>query len=181
MRIKPIVSLQTSIPFSHVLQKVLEFHLFSVEFIEDDILNFNKSRKYVENNGNVDAIFFDPPYIFGRKKGNDVRSQDYGGYDYALEQVKDFITSANNNFPEFLKDKGLLFLKHTDVFSLEERKFYFCASIWPIILSNFKVIDHYIVPPHHISPTAWQVKNRPCGIVNYTYLTVFGKGGSHED
>jgi hypothetical protein len=156
---------------------------FNIHFIPDDIDNFNFTADYVKRNGPTDAIFFDPPYIFhSKKKGQDVRKDDrgddYGGYHHDLSDVKRFMMNANEHFPDFLKEEGLLFLKYTDVFSLEERHFYFCAALWSNLFFNFHVIDHYIIRHHHISPTAWQVKNRPCGIVNYTYLTIFKKGSS---
>lgn len=148
---------------------------FSPVFINDDITSFEKTAQYVEEHGPVDAIFFDPPYIFGHKQSRDVRREDYGDYYYSFEDVQDFIASANERLPVFLKPSGLLFFKYTDVFCLAERKFYFCALLWTQELSNFNVLDHYIIPHHHISPTAWQVKNRPCGIVNYTYLSVLSR------
>jgi len=148
---------------------------FNLHFIDDDIHHFANTENHVQEYGKADAIFFDPPYIFGSAWGQDVRRGDYGEYHHTFGDVANFLTNANLTFPDFLKEEGLLFLKYTDVFSLKERKFYFCASLWPPLFSNFEVIDHYIIPHHHISPTAWQVKNRPCGIVNYTYLTVFRK------
>lgn len=207
----PIVTLQTKLSFSQVLQNVLEFHLpenatiidptpgklysweyymrelrkrqlfprkqFDLIFIQDDISNFQKTKEHTQGKGLVDALFFDPPYIFGNKAGPDVRREDYGGYNYSMENIRNFLTVANHEFPACLKVAGLVFLKYTDVFSMQERKFHLCVSQWPGLFHNFDVIDHYIIPHHHISPTAWQVKDRPCGIVNYTYLTVFKKKG----
>ncbi len=149
---------------------------FNLRFIEDDITSFFDTRTHVRDNGPANAIFFDPPYIFGYKQSRDPRREDYGGYHYTFEKVKSLMRAANSALPECLKEEGLLFLKYTDVFSLQERRFYLCAFYWPRELTNFEAIDHYIIPHHHISPTAWQVKDRPCGIVNYTYLTVFQKG-----
>jgi len=150
---------------------------FNIIFIEDDISNFTKTRTFVRKNNQVDAIFFDPPYIFGHKKKQDPRREDYGGYHHTFKEIQELLNLANKTLPIFLKENGLLFFKYSDVFSLEERKFYLCASLWIQALNNFEVIDHYIIPHHHISPTAWQVKDRPCGIVNYTYLTVLKRKG----
>lgn len=158
---------------------------FNIIFIEDDILSFDKTIKYVEEEGKVDSIFFDPPYIFGKEgtgcDWGDVRREDYGEYYYSVEEVEAFFEEADIKFPKLLKNNGMLFLKYTDVYSVKDRKFFFCAARWPNVLSNFKVVDHYIIPHHHISPTAWQVKNRPCGIVNYTYLTAFRKEDKIEN
>jgi hypothetical protein len=149
---------------------------FHIRFIKDNIMDFALTQENVRKFGTVDAIFFDPPYIFGNAQGSDERKEDYGEYHYGFSEVEEFIRKANEILPDCLKEKGLLLLKYTDVFSLKERKFYFCPPLWSQALSKFKAIDHYIIQHHHISPTAWQVKDRPCGIVNYTYLTVFRKG-----
>jgi len=146
---------------------------FNIAFIDDNILSFEKTEDYVRKHGRVDAIFFDPPYIFGSKKGPDVRREDYGEYNYSIEEVEEFFVFANRTFHRFLKDEGKLFLKYTDVYSVKDRQFFFCAGRWPGVMGNFHIIDHYTIAHHHISPTAWQVKDRPCGIVNYTYLSVF--------
>lgn len=148
---------------------------FNVVFIEDDITSFALTTGWANIAGPADAIFYDPPYIFGTSQEQDSRVHDYGNYNYFEEAVAEFFSIANKMFPSFLKDDGKLFIKYTDVFSLQDREYFFCANKWPSILSNFKVIDHYIIVHHHISPTAWQVKDRPCGIVNYTYLTVLKK------
>lgn len=126
-----------------------------------------------EVNRQYDAIFFDPPYIFDLPKNKDKRATDYGEYYHSRKEVADLMIQANRIFPQLLKPTGKLFLKYSDVFSVSKREYYFCINDWPLLFNNFKVIDHYIIQHHHISGTAWQVKNRPCGIINYTYLTVF--------
>jgi len=146
---------------------------FDIQFIPDDITTFQKTKEYVEENGPADAMYYDPPYLFGASGTKDYRTKDYGGYHYTFDEVKNFVAIANEMIPGFLKDTGLLFFKYTDVFSLAERKYYPCFVLWPNVMTNFEVVDHYIIQHHHVSPTAWQVKDRPCGIVNYTYLTVF--------
>ncbi len=145
---------------------------FDVHFIPDDISTFALTRQHVSEHGKADAVFFDPPYIFGCKRAPDVRREDYGDYDYEFSDVIRFMRQANAVLPDVLKDNGLLFLKFTDVYSVRERKYYFCSPLWMSAFSHFEVIDHYIIPHHHVSPTAWQVKDRPCSIVNYTYLSV---------
>jgi len=144
---------------------------FCLVFVDDNLLTFDKSRQF--NFEKLDAAFVDPPYIFGHKQSGDTRREDYGGYHRSFGDIKTLMESVNHHLPAILPLEGKLFLKYTDVFSLSDRKFFHCASLWPGILNNFRVIDHYIIQHHHVSPTAWQVKERPCGIVNYTYLTVF--------
>lgn len=146
---------------------------FSVDWIEEDLSTYKKMRELISaGNKKWDAVFFDPPYIFGLANSNDKRCQSYGQYKHSFQDIKAFFTKANDIFPKLLKSEGKLFLKSSDVFSLAERKFYFAIFHWVKAFSNFEVVDHYITTHHYINPTAWQVKNRPCGIINYTYLTV---------
>ena len=142
---------------------------FRVFWVEENLSSYSYTKSMKEK---YDAIFFDPPYIFGLEKSSDQRTEDYGGYNHSFEEIQTMFEKANLALPNVLKPQGKLFLKYTDVFSLQERRFYFLSPVWVKALSNFAVIDHYVIAHHHISPTAYQVKNRPCGIVNYTYLSV---------
>ena len=123
-----------------------------------------------------DAIFFDPPYIFGNKNTEDVRELQYGGYENTYDDFCSLLGKANDKFPSLLKENGLLFLKATDVFDLSQRK-YCHHSDWLSLFDNFVIVDCFITLHHHISGTAWQVKERPCSILNYTYLFVMRKKG----
>ena len=125
-------------------------------------------------NKEFDAIYFDPPYIFDVSKSTDVDEEKYGGYNFSQEEIRGFFGAANRLFPKWLKKKGKLFVKHCDVFSMKDRKFHFAPLMWLSILDKLEVIDFYIIPIKSINPTAYQVKNRPCGVVNYTYLAVLG-------
>jgi len=140
-----------------------------------DIITKYNLEQCVDLSKKFEAIFFDPPYIFDIQKTDDGREENYGEYHHALEDIEQLFQLANITFPSLLIPNGKLFLKYTDVFSMKARKFFFCTMQWINIMKNFKVIDHYIIQHHHISPTAYQVKNRPCGIVNYTCLTVLQK------
>jgi len=207
---KPILSFQNQ-PFPQVFKMVLDFHLqegatildttpgmrYSWKKYEQNI-KYNDIQFFKEKEYNIsylytpieklfdlpmifDALFFDPPYIFGTKgKTTDPREEDYGAYQHDFNKIREIFETANTVFPSILKPDGKLFVKYSDVFSLTDHSFYLCCSIWPNILSNFHVIDHYIIQHHHISPTAWQVKDRPCSILNYTYLTVFKKNESER-
>jgi len=204
--LRPLLALQTTIPFDKVLVMILNFHLrneakilditpgekhswrtwlreekkrsslffprkkFYITWIEEDLETYRQTKTLQKE---YDAIFFDPPYIFGLSSTSDIRSKDYGEYFHSFDNIQHMFEKANKYFPKVLITGGKLFLKYSDVFSLQDRKFYFLAQHWGNVLFNFKVIDHYIIQHHHISPTAYQVKERPCGIVNYTYLTVF--------
>ncbi len=127
-----------------------------------------------------DGIVFDSPYIFDADK-TDKNKRDYGGYDHNFKHIQNLISDANSIFPSMLKDNCLLFFKCSDVFSIKEKKFYFCGSLWIQILDNFVLKDMHIIIYHNISGTAWQVKDRPCSIVNYTYLFVLNKKGKKDE
>lgn len=122
-----------------------------------------------------DGIFFDPPYMFWGKATKDKRETEYGTYNHTFENIQNIINDANDIFPKLLKPTGKLFFKYTDVYTMENCKFYHCVSIWPGILSNFKVIDHYIIQHHHIPFWRFSNKHSFCRIGNYTYLTIFQK------
>lgn len=119
-----------------------------------------------------DAIYFDPPYIFDVDNSKDQDEEKYGGYDFSRDEIKGFFGAANRLFPGWLKKKGKLFLKYCDVFSMKDRKFHLASLMWLPVLDKFVVVDHYVVQHSHINPRAYSVKNRPCGVVNYTYLAV---------
>ncbi|MBN1683425.1 hypothetical protein JW865_07735 [Candidatus Bathyarchaeota archaeon] len=129
-------------------------------------LNFNKQ---------FDGIIYDPPYFFGYKNSNDPRRQDYGDYIQTYDDLLWFIVFANDKFPDWLKDDGKLILKCADQYQTKERKFYAHHITWVSKLSNFRLIDTFIFIHHRMSPTAFQVKNRPCSVIMHTYFLVFEK------
>lgn len=120
-----------------------------------------------------DGIFFDPPYIWGSiNDAPNNRAEDYGKYNWDLVDIELIIKEANDHFPELLKPKGKIFFKYTDVFSRKDHRFFLTTPMWVSILDNFHPIDFYITRHPRGNGTAFQVKNRPCGVNNYTYLMV---------
>ena len=83
--------------------------------------------------------------------------------------------TANVKFPKWLKDNGKLIVKCADQYQTKERKFYPHHYTWIRRLSNFKIIDFFIFTHHRMSPTAFQVKDRPCSVIMHTYFLVFKK------
>mgnify|MGYP001612549367 FL=1 len=189
-------------PFSAAFREVLDFHLSDGAKILDPTpgkgYSWQQYRQDCEENAYIlfprkqysihqdesffttstplqskyDAVYFDPPYFFGLGQTSDPREKDYGNYNHEKENLCKLLIVANIRFPQVLQKTGKLFFKYSDFFSVKDRCFHFCIPLWIPILNNFKVVDHYIIPHHRLTPTAWQVKNRPCGIVNYTYLSV---------
>lgn len=125
-----------------------------------------------------DGIIYDPPYFFGYKGSNDPRREDYGDYVQKYEDLLEFMDIANNKFPDWLKENGKLVVKCADQYQTKERKFYPHHYTWICRLPNFEIIDFFIFIHHRMSPTAFQVKNRPCSVIMHTYFLVFKKKDS---
>lgn len=124
-----------------------------------------------------DGIIFDPPYFFGYKGSTDPRREDYGDYIQNYEDLIWYMDLANNKFLEWLKDDGKLIVKCADQYQTKERRFYPHHYTWINRLSNFDIIDLFVFIHHRLSPTAFQVKNRPCSVIMHTYFLVFEKTG----
>lgn len=122
-----------------------------------------------------DGIIYDPPYFFGYKGSDDPRRKDYGDYLQTLDSLIEYMDVANSKFNSLLKDDGKLFVKCADQFNPKERKFYVHHHTWINRLTNFDIIDLFIFIHHRMSPTAFQVKNRPCSVIMHTYFLVFKK------
>lgn len=121
------------------------------------------------------GIVYDPPYFFGYKGSDDPRRQDYGDYLQTYEDLIWFMDIANEKFPSWLKPKGKLIVKCADQYQTQERKFYPHHNNWINKLSNFNIVDFLIFTHHRISPTAFQVKDRPCSVIMHTYFLIFKK------
>ena len=122
-----------------------------------------------------DCVVYDPPYFFGYLNSTDPRKEDYGEYTQDYKEFERFIDFANKEFPIWLKTDGKLIVKCADQYQTKERKFYPHHHTWIQKLTNFNLIDMYVFIHHRISPTAFQVKNRPCSIIMHTYFLVFKK------
>jgi hypothetical protein len=131
--------------------------------------------KDLELDEQFDGIVYDPPYFFGYKGSDDPRREDYGDYLQSYDDLLWFIDIANNRFPDWLKLNGKLIVKCADQYQTKERKFYPHHNTWINRLSNFQIIDLFVFIHHRISPTAFQVKDRPCSVIMHTYFLVFNK------
>ena len=120
-----------------------------------------------------DGIVFDPPYLFGYEGSVDPRREDYGDYGQDYEMLSGRMIVANAIFPEWLKEGGKIILKCSDQYQTKERKFYPHHIEWARLFDNFDLIDLFIHVHHRMSPTAFQVKDRPCSVIMHTYFMVF--------
>jgi len=149
------------------------------EVVFSDIIDFgyNQVSSISELNFDYkfDGIIYDPPYFFGYEGSNDPRREDYGDYIQDYESFLWFIETANEKFPELLKNYGKLIVKCADQYQTKERKFYAHHNEWINRLTNFEITDINIYVHHRISPTAFQVKDRPCSVIMHTYFLTFLK------
>jgi hypothetical protein len=122
-----------------------------------------------------DGIIYDPPYFFGYEGSDDPRRDDYGNYIQDYDSFLWFIETANNVFPHLLKNTGKLIVKCADQYQTKERKFYAHHYEWIKRLSNFEITDLNVFVHHRMSPTAFQVKDRPCSVIMHTYFLTFLK------
>jgi len=122
---------------------------------------------------NLDGIVYDPPYFFGYANSKDPRRDDYGDYVQNYNDLLEFMNIANILFPSWLKDDGKLIVKCADQYQTKERRFYPHHYTWINKLTNFEIIDLFVFIHHRISPTAFQVKNRPCSVIMHTYFLIF--------
>jgi DNA modification methylase len=126
-------------------------------------------------NYQFDGIVYDPPYFFGYKGSSEPRREDYGDYVQTYKDLVEFMTLANTKFPKWLKDDGKLIVKCADQYQTKERRFYPHHYTWIKKLSKFEIIDFFVFIHHRMSPTAFQVKDRPCSVIMHTYFLVFKK------
>lgn len=142
-----------------------------------DVVDYNQeivsdvSKLKFENE--LDCIVYDPPYFFGYLNSNDPRKEDYGDYAQEYKEFKKLIDVANDKFSNWLKKDGKLIVKCADQYQTKERKFYPHHYTWIQELSKFNLIDLFVFIHHRLSPTAFQVKNRPCSVIMHTYFLVF--------
>jgi len=146
---------------------------------QDVVADFRDLAKVFDERGvdsKFDCVVFDPDYLFGYKGSDDEREDDYGGYDQTFEELRDKMSDANDVFPKLLKPDGKLILKCSDQYQTDERAFYPLHHYWGNTFStfgNFWWVDFFIYVHHRMSPTAFQVKDRPCGVIMHTYFMVF--------
>jgi len=152
------------------------------DIVYSDIIDYGHNIVSDLNDLQFDKLFhgivFDPPYLFGIKNSKDIREDEYGGYAQTYDDLVALMTKARDKLFTLLVNKGILILKCQDMFHLQTRKFYALHVDWINLYSKlFNLKDIFINRYHHISPTAFQVKNRPCNVINHSYYIIFQKLG----
>ena len=162
----------------YIWEGFVEFHKWAIVYsdIKDFGYNLVCDFRDLKFDFKFDGIVFDPPYFFGVDNSDDRREEDYGGYAHSYEELCNLMEQARDKFQQLLKDEGVLILKCQDMFHVKTRKFYPLHIIWVNLFSNtYCLKDIFIYKYHRVSPTAYQVKDRPCNIINHTYFLVFQK------
>ena len=142
-----------------------------LDIVHGDIKDGQDFREACYKN-EFDGCFFDPPYIWSGKNSLDRRADDYGGYESPKEELQELVRKGFIVIHRALKPQGKLLFKYTDVFDLSRRKFNLGSEVWNIPPKGFQAIDHFIIRHRNLNPLAWAVKNRPCSVNNYSYLTI---------
>lgn len=120
-----------------------------------------------------DCVVYDPPYLIGENETDDPREKDYGTYAYSTSDLAAYMDLLHTVIPDLLKPKGKVILKCSDQYVVKERKFYPFHYKWMnVMVRDFEIIDIMIYRHHRMSPTAFQVKNRPCCVIMHTYYIV---------
>jgi hypothetical protein len=139
--------------------------------IDNEIVK--KKDIFIDSYDKCSCIVYDPPYFFGVKKSNDFRKDMYGGYAGTLDELRGYM-SAVKRLKESLLPGGKIILKCADQYYVPEKKLYLHHLDWikHLISSGYNVIDFYVYRHHHVSPTAFQVKNRNSAVIMHTYFIV---------
>lgn len=149
------------------------------EVVFSDLVNYGynivSSFADLDFSYEFDGIIFDPPYFFGYEGSNDPRREDYGDYIQTYDDLIWFMDTANIKFPGMIAPDGKLILKCADQYQTKERKFYAHHYEWIRRLTNFDMVDLNVFIHHRMSPTAFQVKDRPCSVIMHTYFLTFKK------
>lgn len=125
--------------------------------------------------GWFDVVFYDPPYLLdvADDETDDKRADAYGGYahnEMDLLRYMLFVRDAR----ALLRVGGKLIVKCQDQYVVATRRLWlhhlnWCAKIQDAGLS---LVDFYVYRYNRTSPTAFQVKERPCAVIAHTYFIV---------
>ena len=89
------------------------------EVVFSDVVDFGynkvQSIDELDYSSEFDCIVYDPPYFFGYKSSDDPRRKDYGDYDQSYESLLWFMDTANEIFPDVLKENGKVILECADL------------------------------------------------------------------
>lgn len=135
---------------------------------------FSLLHSHPEYEGAFDAVFYDPPYLIGAARTSDPRTQTYGGYDGDEGGLQRFMEAIEDPLRRCLRPGGKIIVKCGDQYVPKLRRFRPWHFYWMqhILSAGLDLIDLYIYRYHRVSPTAFQVKDRPCAVIAHTYFLI---------
>lgn len=124
-----------------------------------------------------DCVVYDPPYLVDAVAHADPREAAYGGYNITEQDLADYMRAMHYPIRDLLKPGGKIIVKCQDQYMSKERCFKTRHLEWMLRLQLYKfdLIDFYVYRYHRASPTAYQVKDRPCSVICHSYMIVASK------
>lgn len=128
--------------------------------------------------GVFDLLYYDPPWFIDIEgNSDDPRAEAYGGYGQQTCSLDRYV-DAVRDLAVHLRVGGKIVVKCSDQYHVPSRRLLlhhlqWCASVrcW------YDLVDFYVYRFHRVSPTAYQVKDRPCAVVSHSYFIVGQKRG----
>ncbi len=123
--------------------------------------------------GAFSMVVYDPPYFVNVNKSKDPRENLYGGYDMSMNRLFDYMRWTYNTAPWLLNANGKIIVKCADQYVVKDRELKLWHMNWVNYIGEaFDIVDLFVYPYHRVSPTAYQVKDRPSSIIAHTYFIV---------
>lgn len=123
--------------------------------------------------GAFDVVYYDPPWFVDiGSSTKDPREAAYGGYSGNARSFDEYVTFVAT-LPSFLKPGGKAIVKCSDQFHVPTRRLLLLHVEWVrAVEAVMDVVDFYVYRYHRVSPTAYQVKDRPCAVIAHSYFIV---------
>lgn len=123
--------------------------------------------------GAFDLVYYDPPWFVDiGDESVDPRAEAYGGYGEQATSLDGYVMVASS-FEQLLRPSGKLVVKCADQYHVPSRRLLLHHIEWCKTLTiTYDLVDFFVYRFHRISPTAYQVKNRPCAVVAHSYFIV---------
>lgn len=132
---------------------------------------FTVVRDRPDWHGAFDLVYYDPPWFVDiGTRSHDPREAAYGGY--GANDLERFIAVVPD-LATLVRPGGKIIVKCGDQYHVPTRRLLLHHLRWcETIARGFTLVDFYVYRYHRVSPTAYQVKDRPCAIVAHSYFLV---------
>lgn len=121
-----------------------------------------------------DGVVYDPPFLVDVMTTKDPRAASYGGYGYTDADLRRYMGAISDPLVDLLKPGGKFFVKCGDQYISKRRQLKLWHVDWVLAMqgAGLEIVDIFITRNRRISPTAYQVKNRPSNILVHGYFLV---------